>query len=62
MDVDKLLAALDNEDNEALLELDLKKISSIKNDILQKLNVSRDRLKRFNSQLKKYDLWMICQI
>lgn len=54
MDVAKLLSALENEDNSSLLELDLKKISAIKNDILQKLNMSREILKDFNKKLKKY--------
>ena len=54
MDVDKLLSALENEDNSSLLDLDFRKIKSIKNNILQKLNMSRDNLKRMNGQLKKY--------
>ena len=54
MDIAKLLSALDNEDNESLLDLDMNKVSSIKNDILQKLGVSRERLKKFHKQLKLY--------
>ena len=54
MDISKLLSALENEDNETLLDLDMRKVSSIKNDILQKLCVPRDKLKKFHKQLKWY--------
>ena len=58
MDVDKLLSALENEDNSSLLDLDFRKIKSIKNNILQKLNMSRDNLKRMDLHL----IWVLAGI
>jgi len=54
MDIAKLLSALENEDNDVLLDLDMKKVSSIKNDTLQKLGVPRVILKKLHRQLKWY--------
>lgn len=54
LNIDSLLKSLDNEDNAGLLELDFKKIKSIKNDILQKLNLSKEKLKKIHKQLKEY--------
>lgn len=54
LDVDALVKSLDNEDNVGLLNLDLSKIKSIKNDILQKLGLSREKLKKIHIQLKEY--------
>ncbi len=54
MDVDKLLNALENENNESLLDLNKEKISNMKNDILQKLNIKNDKLKLFHKKLKLY--------
>ena len=54
MDVDKLLHALDNEDNVAVLELDYEKLNQTKNNMLQKLNLPREELKQMHKQLKAY--------
>lgn len=52
--VDKLLNALDNEDNENFLKLNKELIQKYKNDILQKLQLSRETLKEFHKKLKNY--------
>lgn len=54
MDIEKLMTALDNENNEELLNIDSKKISKMKNDILQKLGLNRKQLKEFHTKLKDY--------
>ena len=54
LDVDRLLNALENENNESLLDLNKEKISTMKNDILQKLNIKNDKLKLFHKKLKLY--------
>ena len=56
MDIPTLLHALDNENNESVVELSLEKISKDKNDILQQLNLPREELQRLNKQLKQYRL------
>jgi hypothetical protein len=54
MDIDKLLHALENEENENIVDLDYKKISSIKNNMLQLLRLPRDELKTLHTKLKSY--------
>jgi len=54
LDIDRLLNALENENNELLLDLNKEKISAMKNDILQKLNIKNDKLKLFHKKLKLY--------
>ena len=54
IDIDTLLKALDNEDNEGLLDIDLNKIKQTKNDILQKVGFDRETLKKYNKALKNY--------
>lgn len=54
LDVNRLLNALENENNESLLDLNKEKISTMKNDILQKLNIKNDKLKLFHKKLKLY--------
>ena len=56
MDIHSLLHALDNENNESVVELSLEKIAKDKNDILQQLNLPREELQRLNKQLKQYRL------
>jgi len=51
---EKIENALDNETNVKILELDSIKIAQEKNDILQKLQLSRDKLKYFTQTLKNY--------
>jgi hypothetical protein len=54
LDINKLLHALDNEENENIVNHDYEKISKEKNDILQKLQVSRDVIKSLHQKLKQY--------
>lgn len=53
-DVDKLINALDNEDNERFMSLNKQIIQKEKNDILQKLQLERDDLKILHRKLKDY--------
>ena len=53
-DIDTLSKALENEENEELLNLDNSKIKCIKNDILQKLGLPTSKLKAYHKTLKKY--------
>lgn len=54
LDVDKLIAALGNEDNECVMEMTYEKIGKMKNDILQRLRLSPEELKSMHSKLKAY--------
>ena len=54
LDIDKLLTALDNEDNASVIQLNYEKIAKDKNDILQKLHLPKDHLKALNKQVKTY--------
>jgi hypothetical protein len=56
MDVHALLHALDNDNNEAVVDLDYNKIAKDKNDILQQLHLPREELQRLHKQLKSYRL------
>lgn len=53
-DVANLLNALDNEDNESLLELNPAKIKQQKNDILQRMQFKGQDLKKYHQKLKNY--------
>ena len=46
--------ALENENNESIIELSIQEIKSQKNDILQKLHLSREMLKANTAKLKDY--------
>ena len=52
--INKLLKTLDNDKYEDILELTHSKIKTIKNDILQQLQITRQELKVFHSKLKNY--------
>jgi hypothetical protein len=54
MDIDHLKKALDNESNESLCDLNSGLIKQIKNDMLQQLQLPRDKLKEFHKKLKDY--------
>jgi hypothetical protein len=56
MDINKLLHALDNDNNEAIIDLDYAKIAQDKNDMLQQLNLPKSELARLHKQLKPYRL------
>jgi hypothetical protein len=54
MDIEKLLHALNNDNNEAIVDLDYAKIAKAKNDILQQLNLPRKDLTALHKKLKLY--------
>lgn len=54
MDINKLIKALENENNEHIVTNDLKNISKIKNDILQNLGLPTYMLKNLHKSLKDY--------
>lgn len=54
MDINELLNALNNDNNEAIIDLDYAQIAKEKNDILQQLNLSRIELKNLTKKLKIY--------
>lgn len=56
MDIHKLLHALDNDNNEAIVDLDYEKIAKDKNDMLQQLKLPANELSYLNKQLKSYRL------
>jgi alanine dehydrogenase len=53
-DVDTLLAALKNENNETIMELDNDKIQNMKNNMLEKLNMPKKELAAMKKSLKSY--------
>jgi hypothetical protein len=54
MDVDKLMKALDNDENSKFLNLTTKKITEIKTQILKELEFSREEIKDLLIKLKEY--------
>lgn len=54
MDIDKLLKALDNEDNSKFLNLNTKKITEMKQEILNELHLSKEEIKNIMQKLKEY--------
>jgi hypothetical protein len=54
MDIHNLLHALNNENNESVVELDYATIAKQKNDLLQQLNLPREDLMKLQKQLKAY--------
>ena len=54
LDVNNLLNALENESNASIMNLTSAKIKSMKNNILQKLQLDRETLKSFHKKLKGY--------
>ena len=54
LDIDQLLKALENENNQSITNLNTQKIKNIKNDILQKLQLKGNELKLFHFKLKDY--------
>ena len=54
LDMELLLNALDNDNNEDIIDHDLEKIKQIKNDMLQRIGLDRDMLKKYNKSLKNY--------
>ena len=54
MDIGNLLHALNNDNNEAVVDLDFATIAKHKNDLLQQLNLPREELIKIQKQLKPY--------
>lgn len=53
-EINELLTALDDQENNTIINLTSNKIKQQKNDILQKLQLSREKLKEFHKKLKQY--------
>ena len=53
-DVNKLLKALENDDNKGLIQLNSNKIKSIKNKVLKDLFLSKEQLNKMKTQLEEY--------
>ena len=53
-DINKLLHSLENESNSSIMNLTTNKIKEHKNNILQKLQLERTKLKLFYKKLKEY--------
>ena len=49
-----LIKSLDNENNVGIENLSTRKIKAIKNDYLQQLQLSREKLKEYHNKLKEY--------
>lgn len=54
VDIENLLVALDNENNESMMDLTKGKMNEQKNNCLQRLQLSRENLKSFHKKLKEY--------
>jgi len=54
MDVDKLLKALENEENSKFLNLTTKKINEMKKEILSELHLSKEEIRELMQKLKEY--------
>jgi hypothetical protein len=53
-DMDLLMKSLERDENDCLMNLDSSKIQQITNDMLQKLRLPREKLKKMNKTLKQY--------
>ncbi len=56
IDKETLIKALENEENEKMMQLTSSKIMAQKNNILQKMQIKGDLLKSYHSKLKEYRL------
>ena len=54
LEINKLLLALENESNSSIMNLTTSKIKTIKNNMLQRLGLERDELKKIHKKLKGY--------
>jgi len=54
MDIDKLLKALDNEENSKFMNLTTKKINDMKLEILKELQLSHQKITEIMRKLKEY--------
>jgi hypothetical protein len=53
-DTNKLLQALENETNSSIMSMTTSKIKTIKNNMLQRLQLDKDSLKNMHDKLKEY--------
>ena len=53
-EINNLLLALENETNSSIMNMTTSKIKTIKNNMLQKLGLSREELKEMHKKLKNY--------
>lgn len=53
-EINELLTALDDQESSTIINLTSNKIKQQKNDILQKLQLPREKLKEFHKKLKQY--------
>jgi len=54
LEINKLLLALENESNSSIMNLTTPKIKTIKNNMLQRLGLERNELKKLHKKLKEY--------
>lgn len=54
LNIDKLLVALENDKNESIMETTKSDIKTVKNNVLQELNLSRETLKEWHRKLDNY--------
>lgn len=54
LDISSLLKALDNDNNENIMELDLDKIQKMKHNILSELELSEDKYSSIMNSLREY--------
>lgn len=54
VDIENLLVALDNENNESIMNLTKSKMNEHKNDCLQRLQLGKEKLKSCHKKLKEY--------
>lgn len=53
-EINNLLLALENESNSSIMNMTTSKIKTIKNNMLQKLGLNREELKKLHKKLKHY--------
>ena len=53
-EINELLNALENESNSSIMNMSTSKMKSLKNDMLQKLQLTKKQLKTFHKKLKEY--------
>lgn len=54
MDIEYLMTAVDNETNDGVMKLSHRKIKQMKNDMLQRLQLPRGKLRDLHKKLKEY--------
>ncbi len=54
LDTGNLLNALDNDNNSSIMKYTSKKINKFKNDILQQIQLTGEKLKEYHKKLKEY--------